>query len=124
MQTRKGFTLIEIVLALTILLVVMLALVTLTGKTVHVSATADRDQAAIQMATDRTDEVRANPAYTLLDSLFAGTESNFPTLPGFTRVTRIVRTTADDHDFRKVTVTVNGPGLVAPIVRTISVAAP
>ncbi len=124
MKTRGGFTLIEIVMAMAILLIVMLTLVTMTGRAVHVSTIAEREQAAIQMATDRTDEVRTNPSYAALDSLYGGTENSFPTLPGFTRVTTIQRITANGQDYKKVTVTVNGPGLAAPISRTIAVAAP
>jgi prepilin-type N-terminal cleavage/methylation domain-containing protein len=124
MKTQRGFTLIEIVLALTILLVVIVALVTLTGKTVHVTATSDREQAAIQLATDRTDAVRADPDYGGLDTTYGKTETNFPTLPGFTRATKIVRTTTSGNDYKKVTVTITGPGLMSPIVRTVTVAAP
>jgi prepilin-type N-terminal cleavage/methylation domain-containing protein len=124
MKTQRGFTLIEIVLALTILLVVIVALVTLTGKTVHVTATSDREQAAIQLATDRTDAVRADPDYGGLDTTYGKTETDFPTLPGFTRATKIVRTTTSGNDYKKVTVTITGPGLMSPIVRTVTVAAP
>lgn len=124
MKTRNGFTLVEVVLSLSILLVVMLGLVTLTGRTIRVSTTSDRDQAAIQLATDRTDLVRSNPDYLALDSLYAGTETSFPTLPGFTRVTQIVRVTSSRQDYKKITVTVSGPGLSAPVARTVVVAAP
>ncbi|MFN0098638.1 MAG: prepilin-type N-terminal cleavage/methylation domain-containing protein [Gemmatimonadaceae bacterium] len=124
MKNRDGFTLIEIVMAMAILLIVMLTLVTMTGRAVHVSTIAEREQAAIQMATDRTDEIRTNPVYAALDSLYEGTESTFSTLPGFSRVTQIERITSSGQDYKKVTVTVNGPGLSAPISRTVAVAAP
>ncbi|MDH5233360.1 MAG: prepilin-type N-terminal cleavage/methylation domain-containing protein [Gemmatimonadota bacterium] len=124
MKTRNGFTLVEVVLSLSILLIVMLGLVTLTGRTIRVSTTSDRDQAAIQLVTDRTDLVRSDPDYVGLDTLYAGTETSFPTLPGFTRVTRITRVTASRHDYKKITVTVSGPGLSAPVARTVVVAAP
>lgn len=124
MKNRVGFTLIEVVLALTILLVVMVSLVTLTAKVVHVTATSDREQSAIQMAMDRTDQVRADPDYAGLDTMYAKTESGFPTLLGFIRTTAIVRTTTSNHDYRRVTVQVTGPGLLGPIKRTVTVAAP
>lgn len=123
MKTRGGFTLVEITLALTILLVVLVTLVTLTGKTVHVTAVSDREQAMIQLATDRTDAVRADPDYFGLDTTYAKTETSFPTLPGFKRVTTVVRTTSNNHDYKKITVTVTGPGM-SPIVRTVTVANP
>ncbi len=122
--SRHGFTITEVVIALTILLGVIVSLTTLTARTVHVAATSDREQAAIQLATDRTDQVRADPNYGGLDSTYATTETSFPTLPGFKRVTTITRVTSGGNDYKKVTVTVTGPGLLTPISRTIVVAAP
>lgn len=126
MKNRSGFTLIEVILALTILLVVMMMLANTTGKTVHTAATSANQEAAIQLAMDRVDQVRADPNYARLDSVYARTETSFPTLSGFTRVTSIVHTGGPGlpNDYKKVTVTVSGPGLLAPVVRTVTVAAP
>ena len=124
MNNRSGFTLIEVILALTILLVVMMLLANTTGKTVHTAATGANQEAGIQLAMDRVEKVRSDPNYSALDTAYAKTETNFPTLAGFTRVTTIVRTTSGAHDFKRVTVTVTGPGLTVPIVRTVTVAAP
>ncbi len=124
MNNRSGFTLIEVILALSILLVVMMMLANTTGKTVHTTATSSNQQAAIQLAMDRVEQVRTDPNYAGLDSAYARTETSFPTLSGFTRVTSIVRTTSGNNDFKKVTVTVTGPGLLSPVVRTVTVAAP
>ncbi|HVZ47932.1 MAG TPA: prepilin-type N-terminal cleavage/methylation domain-containing protein [Gemmatimonadaceae bacterium] len=124
MKTRKGFTLTEVVIALSILLGVIVSLTTLTAKTVHVAATSDREQAAIQLVTDRTDQVRADPDYGGLDTTYAKTETSFATLPGFQRVTTVTRVTTSSNDYKKVTVTVTGPGLTSAISRTVVVAAP
>lgn len=124
MNNRSGFTLIEVILALTILLVVMMMLANTTGKTVHTAATSANQEAAIQLAMDRVEQVRTDPNYSGLDTAYAKTETTFPTLSGFTRVTTITRTTGGNNDFKRVTVTVTGPGLLAPIVRTVTVAAP
>jgi prepilin-type N-terminal cleavage/methylation domain-containing protein len=124
MASERGFTLIEVVVALTILLVVMIGLVTMTGKTSNIAAVSDRQESAIQLLHDRVDQVRADPNYAKLDSAYAGTESSFPTLPGFTRVTQIIRTTSSSNDYKRITVTVTGPGLSAPVSRTVTVAAP
>ncbi len=121
---REGFTLIEIVIAMTILLIVMLTLVTMTGRAVHVTTTSEREQAAIQLVTDRTDEVRTNPNYAGLDSIYAGTETSFATLQGFRRVTTITRITSGGQDYKKITVTVTGPGIATAVSRTVTVAAP
>ena len=124
MKQRAGFTLIEIVLALAILLVVVLSLLTMVGRTLHVATTSDAEQAAIQLATDRTDLVRTDPQYSTLEATYAATETSLPSLPGYTRKTVVTRVTTASNDYKKVTVTVSGPGLTAPITRTVSVAAP
>ncbi|HUL03146.1 MAG TPA: prepilin-type N-terminal cleavage/methylation domain-containing protein [Gemmatimonadales bacterium] len=124
MNNERGFTLIEVVIALTLLLVVMVGLVTMTGKTTNVAATGDRQEAAVQLASDRIDQVRSDPDYAGLDTTYGKTENSFPTLPGFTRTTLLVRTTAGSQDFKRVTVTVSGPGVNPAVTRTVTVAAP
>lgn len=124
MKPRAGFTLVEVILAMAILLTVIVSLITLTAKTVHVTALSDREQAAIQMATDRTDQIRTDPNYAALDTAYAKTETNVLSYPGFTRVTTVTRTVTSGQDFKKFTVTVTGTGLTAAVARTISVAAP
>lgn len=124
MARRPGFTIVEIVVALTILMVVMLALITLTGRTMHIAVIADREQAALQLVTDRTDEILTDPRYDALDSLYAGTDSAFATLAGLQRTTTVLHVVDSIQDYKRITVTVSGTGLNAPISRTIAVAAP
>lgn len=125
MKREAGFTLIEIMIALTILLVVIVGLVSTTGRTTNVAATSERQNVAIEMVHDRLDRVRIDPNYAGLDTTYGVTETSFPTLPGFQRVTTIVRFTSSSNDYKKVTVTVTGPGLpAAGVSRTITVAAP
>jgi len=125
-KNRGGFTLIEVVLALTILLIVMMMLANTTGKTVHTAVTSANQAAALQLAMDRVDQVRADPNYAGLDSAYARTETNIPAQPGFTRVTTVVRTGGAGlpNDYKKITVTVTGPGVTPAVVRTVTVAAP
>ena len=49
-----------------------------------------------------------------------------PALPGFSRHTDIVHFggVGQPNDYKKITVTVSGPGLLAPVSRTVTVAAP
>jgi prepilin-type N-terminal cleavage/methylation domain-containing protein len=126
MNNKSGFTLIEVILALTILLVVMMMLATTTGKTVHIATTSANQGAAIQLAIDRVEQVRADPRYDALDTAYTATETTFPTLSGFTRVTSIVRTggLGQPNDYKKITVRVTGPGVSPAVVRTVTVAAP
>ena len=126
MSDRRGFTLIEVILALTILLVVMMMLANTTGRTVHIAATSANQQSAVQLVMDRVDQIRADPVYDGLDSTYARTETGFPSLPGFTRRTVIVRVggVGQPTDFKRITVSVTGPGVVPAVTRTVTVAAP
>lgn len=123
-MARRGFTIVEVVVALTILMVVMLALITMTGRTMRVSVTSDREQAAMQLVTDRTDLIAADPDYGGLDTLYEATETNFPTLAGFVRTTIVTHVLDTIQNYKKITVTVSGPGLTNTLSRTIVVAAP
>lgn len=126
MRERTGFTLVEVMIALVILSLVILGMAATTGSFVRVVAESDRMAAAVQLADDRIEQVQMDPNYGGLDSLYAGVESNFPTLAGFTRETRIVRVggAGQPVDYKKVTVIVAGPGLPTRVERTVSVAAP
>jgi prepilin-type N-terminal cleavage/methylation domain-containing protein len=126
MRNERGFTLIEVILALTILLVVMMMLANTTGKTVHTAATSANQQAAIELAMDRVEQIRLDPNYAGLEATYAGTQTAFPTLSGFQRVTAIVHTggSGQPNDYKKITVTVTGPGVSPAVTRTVTVAAP
>lgn len=124
---RHGFTLIEVMVALVILLGVVLGIAQLTGTMIHTVATSDRRMAAVELAEDRLTQVRLDPSYDNLESLYNGTESSFTGLPGVTRATVIAHTgggTLTGPDYKKITVTVSGPGLLVPVSRTVTVAAP
>jgi prepilin-type N-terminal cleavage/methylation domain-containing protein len=124
MRDERGFTLVEVILALTILLVVMMLLANTTGKTVHTAATTANQQAALELAMDREEQIRLDPNYSGYEVAYAKTETGFPTLPGFQRVTTITRTTSVGNDYKKITVTVTGPGVSPAVTRTVTVAAP
>lgn len=126
MHDRNGFSLVEVMVALVILTVVLLGLGGASGTFLHTVTTSDRAEAAIQLADDRIETIRSDPNYGALDTLYNGTQTGFSGLPGYSRVTQVVHvvTTTPPLDYRKITVTVSGPGLASPIARTISVAAP
>jgi hypothetical protein len=107
-------------------MVVMVMLARTTGNTVHTTAISGNQAAALELAMDRAEQVRGDPNYDALEATYNATENAFPTLPGFTRVTLIVHTggIGQPNDYKKVTVTVTGPGLTTAITRTVTVAAP
>lgn len=126
MRAARGFTLIEVMMALVILMVVLLGFAVSSTRLLHTVTMSDRQESAIQLASSRLELVQLEPNYAALDSLFVRTETNFPTLPGVTRTTTITRFGGPGQpiDYKRITVTVAGPGLLAPVVRTTTVAAP
>lgn len=125
-MNRRGFTLIEVIIAITILMFIVVALAGSTGAYVRLTAQDEARAVASQLAQEQLQRVQMDPNYGGLDSTYAGTESSLTGAPGFTRTTSIVQVgglnQATDH--KQITVTVMGPGLDDPIVRTTTVAAP
>lgn len=127
MRTARGFTLIEVMMALVILLVVLTGFAVSSSRLLHTVTTSDVQESAIQLAQSRLEEARLEPNYAVLDSLFGNkSETNFPTLPGITRLTTVTRFggPGQSNDYKRITVTVSGRGLLVPVVRSTTVAAP
>lgn len=125
-RPRAGFTLVEVMMALVILAVVLLGLAATTSGFVRTVATSDLQTAAITLAEDRIATIQMDPDCARIDSVYAGTESNFATLRGFTRRTDVVRVGGPGQpvNHTRITVTVAGPGLSPPVQRTVTMAAP
>lgn len=125
-MNRSGFTLVEVIVAVVILLGVVLGITQLTARTIHTLTTSDRQLAAVQLVEDRLEQVRLDPDYAQLESSYGGTEYTFRSLPGFARTTQIVHVGGDGKgpDYKRITVSVTGPGLPAPVARTETVGAP
>lgn len=128
MVRRGGFTIVEILLALLLLSFVVLGFQAATGEIIHYAAQSDRELVAVQLAEDRLDLIRLDTDYEALESRYEGTESTLADFPGLTRQTVIARTVSEEAtgllDFHRITVTVSGDGLRAPVARTVVVAAP
>jgi prepilin-type N-terminal cleavage/methylation domain-containing protein len=132
MQKRKrGFSLVEIMVALTILMIIILGLANTTISFLH-ETTIDTVRVRAQSFADmRIAEVRGYPTY---DGLVATFNSTDAPEAGFSRQTQVVRdksatSTCNNpsgcpkNDFTRVTVTVANAGLAAPISRTITISA-
>ena len=123
MRTERGFTMIEVLMAVTILALVVLGMATVTGSFIRTVSDTDYETVALQLAEDRIEEIRMDPQYGQLAN-YQGTETGFATLAGFTRETTVTQITGAGGDYTKITVEVAGPGLTIPISRSITVGAP
>jgi prepilin-type N-terminal cleavage/methylation domain-containing protein len=133
MRTRvrqRGFSLVEIMVALTILAIIILGLANTTVTFLH-ETTLDTVRVRAQSFADmRIAEVHGYPIYDSLTTKFNG--SDVPEA-GFNRTTTVVHdktaiTTCNNpsgcplNDITRVTVTVTNAGLSSPVSRTIAIA--
>ena len=120
-------TLVEIVIALGILAVVILGMGQFAFNFSRTERLAEARTIAVNLADQRLSEIRSSPNYSGIDSTYGVAEATIPGFPGFSRTTTIVHTGGPApaaNDYKTVTVTVMGPPLAAPIMKTIVVAAP
>jgi prepilin-type N-terminal cleavage/methylation domain-containing protein len=131
-RTRQcGFSLVEIMVALTILMIIILGLANTTISFLH-ETTIDTVRVRAQSFADmRIAEVRGYPTYSNLTVTF--NNSDVPEA-GFNRQTQVVRdksatTTCNNpsgcpkNDVTRVTVTVTNAGLALPVSRTLAISA-
>jgi prepilin-type N-terminal cleavage/methylation domain-containing protein len=122
---RDGFTLIEILLAITILAGVVLTMAmntTVAGRKIASSGARSRAQAIVDQQISRA---RMWPTYTTINQLTA-TRFN-PTTNGLTTTTTVTVDTTAGKSLTTVKISVTGSSsavLAVPIVRSISIAAP
>jgi len=126
--SRGGFSLIEVITSLVLLAVIILALQTAALKLLHQSSTDTRTTTALQLVQDRFALIEADPNYASLEATYNATEPNAGGNTGLTRTTSIAqsrtRVGTKYVDYKRVTVTVSGTGLPAPLARTVTVGAP
>lgn len=129
-MNRKGFTLIETLVAMVVLTVVALSLGRFVGHFLHAVGTSTVRTVGTAVATEQIELVRARnttAAYPTLVTTFNNvTTTGFPGYPSMQRRTRVVRTQTNTPraDFTTITVTVTEPTMGQPINLTVVVAAP
>jgi prepilin-type N-terminal cleavage/methylation domain-containing protein len=128
---RHGFSLVEIMVALTILMIIILGLANTTISFLH-ETTLDTVRVRAQSFADmRIAEVRGYPNYDALTATFNNTDTPEP---GFARQTQVVRdksatSTCNNpagcpkNDVTRVTVTVTNASLSSPVSRTLAISA-
>jgi prepilin-type N-terminal cleavage/methylation domain-containing protein len=123
---RRGFTLIEVMLAVVILATVLVSVARYTGQFLHTVSTSSARTVAAEVARERISLVDMDPSYTTLAAVWAGTQIGFPGYPQMRRVTTVSRVTgnAPPRDYTVVTVRVSEPSMGQAIDVTTVVAQP
>jgi prepilin-type N-terminal cleavage/methylation domain-containing protein len=125
---RRGFSLVELMMALVILVIVATALARFAGSFSRTMGDATLRTIATGVATGRLELVRADPRYASLATLYgsgAGADTTgFPQYPRMRRVTRVVRDQAGGRDRTTVTVRVWDPALSDTVSVTAVISSP
>jgi Tfp pilus assembly protein PilV len=119
-------TLIEVMIAITILTTAALSLAAFMGKFARAIAVSDVKTTAIRLASDRLEQVKTAPRYATIDSMYTGVETLPAPYDAYSRQTIISHSgggDADLYDYKTITVVVKISRLSVPIKRTTIIAA-
>jgi len=124
-----GFSMIEVIVALAVLGVVVLGFAATTGSLSRVAEDSGQRLVALELLESRLREIAMDPEYEQLESRYEGVDSMIPGFPGWRRITTITRVIQPSQDGRRfdvqrIMVTVEGPGVLVPIQRTITIGSP
>jgi prepilin-type N-terminal cleavage/methylation domain-containing protein len=125
-MNRRGFTLIEVMLAVVMLGVVVVSLARYTGQFLHTVSTSTVRTVAAEVAREQISLVDQDPSYTTLGATWTGSQTGFSGYPRMQRVTTVSRITgiAPPRDYTVVTVRVTEPTMGQAIDVTTVVAQP
>jgi prepilin-type N-terminal cleavage/methylation domain-containing protein len=123
MTNRRGFSLIEVMVALVILSIVLLGLGRFVASFLHTVGTTTTKTAATEAAAGYMATIQADPGYPLPAS-YAGTVTGFPNYPNLKRVTTFNRINSANRDYTIVSVRVTEPTLRDTVNITAVVARP
>jgi len=118
-------TLIEVMIALTILTTAMLSMAAYMTRFARTIAVSDVRATADELATSQIERVKGAPRYSAIDSMYAGTQTLTGIYQGYTVTTAVTRTgggSSDFYDYKTVTVTVANARLAGPVRKTTVIA--
>ncbi|HVX38664.1 MAG TPA: hypothetical protein VHB25_03740 [Gemmatimonadaceae bacterium] len=124
-RARRGLTLVEVIVAFSLLGGVMLGLGAFSVRLSQETSRARMRITASQLADDRIEVVKSAPRYSAIESLYVKTEASIPGYPNFARqtsVTRVGGALADTIDYKIVTVQVTNPQMTGAVKKTTVIA--
>ncbi len=129
MRAQRGFTLVEVIVALVLLGTVVLALSGGTARMIHAATESGRDTILMSLVQERLGQIAADPAYAELEDQYQGTESGEMQGVEYRRTTLISHVRQNQSggrviDYKRVAVTVMETNSGREVTRAISVGAP
>ncbi|MCC6318947.1 MAG: prepilin-type N-terminal cleavage/methylation domain-containing protein [Gemmatimonadaceae bacterium] len=118
---RRGLSLLEVMVALTILGTALLGMAEYGRKFASTNQKTSLQNTALDIATERIERIKAERNYTTMDTL-AGSHAITVSGVVFVRQTLIVRTQTPALDFKTITVSVNRATMAKPIRKTSAIA--
>lgn len=123
--TRRGMTLIEVILAIVILSGAMLGLARFGQQFQRQTSSSSTQVIASDLATQRIETIKGVRNYASLVTTYGLTTETFvgdPVYGGFTRTTKAVNTVSATNDYVTVTVTITGNNLATSIKKSTKIA--
>ncbi len=112
-QPRAGMTLLEVMIALTLLVGVVLGMSQYVTRMVHSAGDNDARSMAADLVTDRIETIKGYGVYATLESSYNAVENNVAGRNGWKRTTTVLRTLTPGADYKTVTVAVVTPTTIA-----------
>lgn len=120
---RSGMTLIEVLIAVTILSTALLGMGTFVTKFARSTSDGTTASVAADLVVDRLEQVKAYTSYAGLEGRYSGTESSIAGYPQYVRVTTVARTNTAGADYKTITVKVTHPSLRQSVQKSTVIAA-
>lgn len=119
--SRRGISLLEVMVALTILGGALIGMAEYGRQYARTNAISAMLNNALDLASARVERVKAERNYTSMDTL-AVIESSIAGYPSYTRRTQILQTLSVQYNYKTVTVTVTHPAMAKPVKKTTAIA--
>ena len=124
-RPRHGLSLVEVIVALSILGGVLLALGMFSARLSQATSNGRIRVTAAQLAADRLETVKTAPRYSAIESLYVATEGTVAGFPGYSRrtwVQRVGGAVTDTIDYKVVTVQVSNAQMQGNVRKTTVIA--
>lgn len=119
--TRRGISLLEVMVALTILGTSLIGMAEYGRRFARTNANSSMLNNALDLASARVERVKAERNYTSMDTL-ARTETSISGYTNYKRVTAITQVLTSQYAYKTVTVTVSHPAMSGSVKKTSAIA--